>query len=99
MILSNYYSYRDDNKQLLNTLKFIELKTRRSNMNFKQARNYKRFQTRKWWCQSFLVGIKDIYVGLRNENGLINRIEHVNVSSLPKECEVHCNNFNCLNCS
>ncbi|XP_018789930.1 PREDICTED: decapping nuclease DXO homolog [Bactrocera latifrons] len=75
----------DDNPTYLEKLKFVEVKVRQRNLNKNQIQSYKRHKTRNWWCQSFLVGIQDIYLGLRNEQGQVERIEHVEVRSLPKQ--------------
>ncbi|XP_017485355.1 PREDICTED: decapping nuclease DXO homolog [Rhagoletis zephyria] len=74
-----------DKATCLENLKFIEVKVRQGNLNRNQIQSYNRHKTRNWWCQSFLVGIQDIYVGLRNEYGLVDRIEHTEVRSLPKQ--------------
>ncbi|XP_067631256.1 decapping and exoribonuclease protein Rai1 [Eurosta solidaginis] len=74
-----------ENATSLENLKFIELKVRQGTLNKSQLQSYNRHKTRNWWCQSFLVGIKDIYVGMRNDQGMVDRIEHTEVRSLPKQ--------------
>ncbi|XP_053967051.1 decapping nuclease DXO homolog [Anastrepha ludens] len=78
-----------ENATSLDNLKFIEVKVRQGNLNRNQLQSYNRHKTRNWWCQSFLVGIQDIYVGLRNERGLVDRIEHTEVRVLPKQGVAH----------
>ncbi|XP_013099876.2 decapping nuclease DXO homolog [Stomoxys calcitrans] len=71
-------------KPIIEHLKFVELKTRQAHSNERQRTSFLRHKSRNWWCQSFLVGIEDLYVGIRNEKGLVRSIEHVETRSLPK---------------
>lgn len=63
----------------------MELKTRQGPLNERQRFSYLKHKTRNWWCQSFLVGIEDLYVGVRNDKGFVRSIEHVETRSLPKQ--------------
>lgn len=42
----------------------------------------------KWWAQSFIVGIPQIIVGYRDDNGTVSRLETIEVKQLRKECDV-----------
>ena len=55
---------------------YIELKTHRqgSRMPFPKCL--------KMWTQSFLIGIEDLAIGLRDDDGMLNKIERVKVSDL-----------------
>lgn len=55
---------------------YIELKTNRqgSRMPFPKCL--------KMWTQSFLIGIEDLAIGLRDDDGMLNKIERVKVSDL-----------------
>lgn len=68
----------------LNTLEHVEVKVRRKETTYRQGQNFLKFNLVKWWCQSFLVGIQRIYMGLRNDEGIVKEIQVLDVSSLPK---------------
>ncbi|XP_050358377.1 decapping nuclease DXO homolog [Nymphalis io] len=70
--------------QYLSSQEFIELKTNRHIEHLKQDKNFKTFKTKKWWLQSFLVGINTILCGFRNDNGLVEELKLYNVKDLPK---------------
>lgn len=57
---------------------------RQGKLNPHQFKSFIQHKTRNWWCQSFLVGIQDLYVGMRNEKGFVEDIEHIEMRSLPK---------------
>ncbi|XP_055917098.1 decapping nuclease DXO homolog [Eupeodes corollae] len=73
-----------ENKDVLNSLKLVELKCSLRPSNERQQQNFYRFKCRNWWCQSFLVGIQDLMVGYRNDKGFVDEIKHMEVRSLPK---------------
>lgn len=73
-----------ENKEVLNSLKLVELKCSIRPSNERQQQNFYRFKCRNWWCQSFLVGIQDLMVGYRNDKGFVDEIKHMEVRSLPK---------------
>ena len=68
-------------------LKSIEVKTNRKVQNYYQDCNFKKKQS-KWWLQSFLVGIENIVVGTRNDEGVVFELEELKVSDIPKSCKV-----------
>ncbi|XP_047523354.1 decapping nuclease DXO homolog [Pieris napi] len=74
----------DDVLHYLQDKEFIELKTNRHLEFPHQQRSYRRYKTRKWWCQSFLVGIDTILCGFRNDNGIVENLQTINVKDLPK---------------
>ena len=41
----------------------------------------------KWWIQSKLVGIDDIVVGFRTDQGIVNRCKKVNLEGLRQKCK------------
>lgn len=51
----------------------------------------------KWWLQSFLVGIDNLVVGFRTDDGVVERLEQVRVADLgrrPKDWDpAVCLNF------
>jgi len=36
----------------------------------------------KWWIQCFLVGIKTMVIGLRDNNGIVNKLSPLNISDI-----------------
>uniref|UniRef100_A0A336L828 Decapping nuclease n=1 Tax=Culicoides sonorensis TaxID=179676 RepID=A0A336L828_CULSO len=69
-------------KDLQNT-KFVELKVKREEQKYYQKQNFVKFKQIKWWCQSFLVGIEDVLVGLRDDKGIVYEVERHRVSEMP----------------
>ncbi|KAK5984051.1 hypothetical protein GCK32_010866, partial [Trichostrongylus colubriformis] len=41
----------------------------------------------KWWLQSFLLGIRDIIVGYRDDDGIVKKVGFVHTDELPKTGE------------
>ncbi|CAK1548516.1 unnamed protein product [Leptosia nina] len=74
----------DDIIKYLSDKEFVELKTNRHIERANQDRNFRRFKAKKWWCQSFLVGIETIVCGFRNDDGIVEELKVFNVSDLPK---------------
>ncbi|MFH4980004.1 hypothetical protein AB6A40_006713 [Gnathostoma spinigerum] len=58
---------------------YVELKTQRQAM---QGRFWQQ-KSMKWWIQSFLVGIRSIVVGLRDDSGIVHRLQRLNVKDIP----------------
>lgn len=77
-------------------LEFVELKVKRRETNERQKNNFYRFKLIKWWCQSFLVGISKVYFGLRDDRGIVDEIDKMNVNDMPKMAKVCLNFFNGL---
>lgn len=76
-----------------NQLPFIELKVKLREERENQRRNYLKFKLRNWWCQCFLVNIKKIIVGTRNNNGIVNQLSELDVRSIPKQVNVNMQNL------
>ncbi|XP_046970590.1 decapping nuclease DXO homolog [Vanessa cardui] len=70
--------------QYLSSQQFIELKTNRHIEYSRQEKSFKRFKTKKWWLQSFLVGVDTILCGSRNDNGIVEELKLYNIRDLPK---------------
>ena len=49
---------------------------------------YCRFKLIKWWAQSFLVGIPKIVCGYRDDDGVVHRLEEMDVQTLPDLAKV-----------
>ncbi|CAF3736466.1 unnamed protein product [Adineta steineri] len=41
----------------------------------------------KWWIQCFLVGIKTMIIGLRDDNGIVNTLTPLNISQMEQAAE------------
>lgn len=67
-----------------NGMEFVEVKVTAKDLNYRQQQNFLRFKARNWWCQSFLVGIRDIVVGKRTQNGTVESVDRQPVSGIPK---------------
>lgn len=72
----------------LNSLKFIELKTKVREERENQKRSFLRFKALNWWCQSFLVNIRTIIMGIRNRRGIVTEIKEIPTRDLPKMAQV-----------
>lgn len=72
----------------LNSVKFVELKTKVRDDRENQKRNFLRFKTLNWWCQSFLVKIFKIVIGIRNRSGLVEQIQEIPIRDIPKMAQV-----------
>lgn len=70
---------------LLNRLEFVEVKVKRRETNQRQVDNFHRYKTRNWWCQSFLVNIGKIFVGLRDDRGIVDEIREMNLKELDRD--------------
>ncbi|XP_055606371.1 decapping nuclease DXO homolog [Uranotaenia lowii] len=71
--------------EVLNRLEFVEVKVKRRETNQRQAQNFYRFKTRNWWCQSFLVNVQRLVVGLRNDRGVVDEIREMTLSELDRD--------------
>ncbi|XP_065199568.1 decapping and exoribonuclease protein-like isoform X2 [Planococcus citri] len=72
------------NCNVLNKVKMVELKTSRHIEFEKQKLHHKRYKLLSWWCQTFLVGIENVTVGFRNDNGFVEELNSFRVKDLPK---------------
>lgn len=59
-----------------------EVKVKRRESNQRQLQNFHRFKTRKWWQQSFLVGIDNIHYGVRNDDGIVEEIHSISLKEM-----------------
>lgn len=74
----------DESNSLLNGVKLVEVKTNRIINNQRGERTFL-LKTLKWFCQSYLVGIDDIYVGFRNDSGFVKEVVKFPVNELPNK--------------
>ncbi|KAK5973902.1 Decapping and exoribonuclease protein [Trichostrongylus colubriformis] len=61
----------------------IELKTQRHALEG----TFWKQKSMKWWLQSFLLGIRDIIVGYRDDDGIVKKVGFVHTDELPKTGE------------
>lgn len=72
----------------LNDYEFTELKLKLKASRPNQIHNYHRYKLRNWWCQSYLTGVRNIIVGTRTDKGILNTVEEVRMSKIPRLAEV-----------
>uniref|UniRef100_A0A7S1XF81 Decapping nuclease n=1 Tax=Compsopogon caeruleus TaxID=31354 RepID=A0A7S1XF81_9RHOD len=77
--------------------RYIELKTSRKPDRPQHFRTLRRFKYLKFWLQSYLAGTSTIYLGFRNDQGLVVKIERIRTKDLPKLCGQEWNPWVCLN--
>lgn len=70
--------------EYLSNKHFIELKTNRHIEFPNQDNNFRRFKTKKWWCQSFLAGVDTIVAGFRNDEGIVEQLKLYPVKDIAK---------------
>lgn len=49
---------------------------------------YRKFKTKRWWCQSFLAGVDTILCGFRNDDGIVEKLKVYKLDDLPKMSQV-----------
>lgn len=82
---------------VLNRLEFVEVKVKRRETNQRQVDNFYRFKTRNWWCQSFLVNVGKIFVGFRDDRGIVDEIQEMSLKELDRESRQHWSASVCVN--
>ncbi|XP_041974262.1 decapping and exoribonuclease protein isoform X2 [Aricia agestis] len=73
---------REEVIKYLQSKEFIELKTNRHITNGRQDKYFRFFKTKKWWCQSFFVGIDNILCGFRNDDGIVEELKVYSLSEI-----------------
>lgn len=68
----------------LKNTKLVEVKTSRFIDSQRSERNFL-MKTLKWFCQSYLVGIEDVYVGFRNDRGIVKEVTRCRVDEMPRK--------------
>ncbi|VDK83979.1 unnamed protein product [Cylicostephanus goldi] len=61
----------------------VELKTQRYALN----NTFWKYKSLKWWLQSHLLGIRDIVVGYRDDDGIVTKVELLHTNDLYKRGE------------
>lgn len=96
-IMTNESVNPDSDKQSLNNVPFIELKTNRTIDSYRQDTNFRKYKFQKWWCQSYLTGIETIICGFRNGAEIVETLRHYRVGDLPKMAKGLWDPFVCIN--
>lgn len=63
-------------------INWVELKTSAEMRNDRDRDNFER-KLLKFWIQSFLLGVPRIIVGFRSRDGILQRVEDMDVASIP----------------
>ncbi|KJH46395.1 RAI1 like protein [Dictyocaulus viviparus] len=63
--------------------RLVELKTQRHALEG----SFWKQKSMKWWLQSFLIGIDHIIVGYRNDDGIVKKVESLQIDELTKRGE------------
>lgn len=71
----------------LRKVQMVEVKVKRRETNQRQLENFYKFKSLNWWLQSFLVGIDAIYVGIRNDDGIVNEVKRMTLKELSNEAK------------
>jgi len=79
-----YKSGSLEQQNKLDPSKFVEFKTSRILSSERQERNFRKFKLLKWWSQSFLVAVEEIYCGWRDDDGIVSQVEKFNLAHIPK---------------
>uniref|UniRef100_A0A8W7Q483 Decapping nuclease n=1 Tax=Anopheles coluzzii TaxID=1518534 RepID=A0A8W7Q483_ANOCL len=69
----------------LRRCEFVEVKVKRRETAQRQVDNFYRFKTKNWWCQSFLVNVQRLVVGLRDDAGIVREITNVRLNDLCRQ--------------
>ncbi|XP_049540802.1 decapping nuclease DXO homolog [Anopheles darlingi] len=81
----------------LRRFEFVEVKVKRRETNQRQLDNFYRFKTKNWWCQSFLVNVQRIVVGLRDDRGIVREITEMKLKDLQRDSRHHWSAAVCIN--
>ncbi|XP_053390820.1 decapping and exoribonuclease protein-like isoform X2 [Mercenaria mercenaria] len=66
---------------------YVEFKTNREITHPGHEKTFKRLKIKKWWSQSYIMGVQEIVCGFRDENGVVHKLEFYNTNDLPNLAE------------
>lgn len=66
------------------TESYVELKTSRIMDNQRAHRNFANYKLIKYWAQSYMAGVPTIVCGLRDDNGIVRRVETYKTHNIPR---------------
>ena len=72
------------NGKVIPSESYVELKTSRIMDSPRLYRNFANFKLLKYWAQSYLAGVPTIVCGLRDDNGIVRKIETFDTLEIPK---------------
>lgn len=75
---------------------FAEIKTANAIYNERQLQNRRRNQMLRWWAQCYLIGIRHVVCGNRNNSLNVQSIDRYVVHDLPKECKMYWSSDLCV---
>lgn len=75
------------NLEELKRCRLVEVKVKRREINERQVTNFYKFKSRNWWLQSFLVGIDNIHVGMRDDDGYVDEVTSISTKELSDEAK------------
>uniref|UniRef100_A0A182YMK5 Decapping nuclease n=1 Tax=Anopheles stephensi TaxID=30069 RepID=A0A182YMK5_ANOST len=81
----------------LRQCEFVEVKVKRKEATYRQVNNFYRFKTKNWWCQSFLVNVQRLVVGLRDDEGIVREIKIMKLSDIERESRPYWSPAVCMN--
>ncbi|KAI8429928.1 hypothetical protein MSG28_000398 [Choristoneura fumiferana] len=76
---------------------FVELKTSKKIEHPRQEASFRRFKTKKWWCQSFLAGVNTLVCGVRDDAGIVKELKTYTMRDLSKMSQRYWNPNVCFN--
>lgn len=66
----------------LRKVQLVEVKVKRRESNERQKQNFYRFKSRNYWSQSYLVGIERLFVGIRDDSGIVEEVKPMTLREL-----------------
>ncbi|XP_050072815.1 decapping nuclease DXO homolog [Anopheles maculipalpis] len=76
---------------------FVEVKVKRKELTQRQVDNFYRYKTKNWWCQSFLVNVQRLVVGLRDDEGIVREITDMKLDDIRRESRPFWSPAICMN--
>lgn len=87
----------DEENQTLNGVKLAEVKTNRIVTNQRNVRERYSMKALKWYCQEYLIGVEDVYIGFRDARGIVKEVVKLRIDELPRDAVGLWNKNACLN--
>uniref|UniRef100_A0A182R3J9 Decapping nuclease n=1 Tax=Anopheles funestus TaxID=62324 RepID=A0A182R3J9_ANOFN len=81
----------------LRRCEFVEVKVKRKETTQRQVDNFHRFKTKNWWCQSFLVNVQRLVVGLRDDAGIVREIIDMKLNDIQRDSRPFWSPSICMN--
>ena len=70
-------------EEVVPTHSYVELKTSRLMESMRHLKNFANFKLIKYWAQSFLAGVPKVVCGLRDDDGIVRKIETYDTLKIP----------------